>query len=126
MTMLGTTTSADAMSAPTAGNDLSRSSVEVGLGLPEQCGSADAGLAAVPWIEVISPLEQNLSTYQATECFSSRWETGFTPRTDLGKKLRALRSRAIGEGMKLLSEEEVLSEVKRRRGERQDDETVLY
>ncbi|MCL2010115.1 MAG: hypothetical protein FWG71_06160 [Synergistaceae bacterium] len=41
----------------------------------------------------------------------------FTPRTKLGKRLFALRTKAVHAGMKLLSEEEVLEEVKRRRGE---------
>ena len=41
----------------------------------------------------------------------------FTPRTELGKRLAALRAKAVLTGMKLLSEEEVLEEVKRRRGE---------
>jgi excisionase family DNA binding protein len=51
------------------------------------------------------------------EVFSSQWETVFTPRTDLGKRLYALRAKAVVAGMKLFSEEEVLEEVKRRRGE---------
>ena len=41
----------------------------------------------------------------------------FTPRTKLGERLFALRAKAVHAGMKLLSEEEVLEEVKRRRGE---------
>jgi len=36
-------------------------------------------------------------------------------KTELGKKLFALRVRAIKEGIKLLSEDEVLEEVARRR-----------
>jgi hypothetical protein len=40
----------------------------------------------------------------------------FTSRTDLGKKLYTLRSKAVASGMKLYSEEEVLEEIKRRRG----------
>ena len=43
--------------------------------------------------------------------------TLFTSRTELGKRLSALRAKAILAGMTLLSEEEVLEEVKRRRGE---------
>ena len=41
----------------------------------------------------------------------------FTPRTELGKRLSVLRTKAVLGGMKLLSEDEVLEEVKRRRGE---------
>ena len=41
----------------------------------------------------------------------------FTPRTQLVKRLFALRTKAVRAGMKLLSEEEILKEVKSRRGE---------
>jgi hypothetical protein len=47
----------------------------------------------------------------------------FTPRTPLGKKLTQLRMRAMAAGMRLLSQDEVLEEVRRRRGEVEDDET---
>ena len=47
---------------------------------------------------------------------------GFVPRSDWGWKLVELRKRAIDEGMRLLSEDEVLEEVRRRRGEQNDDE----
>lgn len=40
----------------------------------------------------------------------------FVPKTVLGKKLLSLRNKAIISGMKLLSEDEVLEEVKHRRG----------
>ena len=43
-------------------------------------------------------------------------ESEFVPKTELGKKLYALRMQAIASGMKLLSQDEVLEEVKRRRG----------
>jgi hypothetical protein len=46
----------------------------------------------------------------------------FIPRSDLGRKILELRKRAIDEGMRLLSEDEVLEEVRRRRGEQDDDE----
>jgi hypothetical protein len=39
------------------------------------------------------------------------------PRTELGRHLLALRERAIANGMRLLSQEEVLAEVRQRRGE---------
>ena len=50
----------------------------------------------------------------------------FTPRTELGKRLSALRAKAVLAGMKLLSEAEVLEEVKRRRGELKENEKDLY
>lgn len=46
----------------------------------------------------------------------------FIPRTSLGSKLLALRNRAIASGMRLLSEDEVLNEVRRRRGEFENGE----
>ena len=50
----------------------------------------------------------------------------FVPRTPLGKRLVVLRRKAIQAGMKLLTEDEVLEEVRRRRGELEDDEANLY
>ncbi len=73
----------------------------------------------------ISLWTMGISTALTTEVSRSRWETAFVPRTDLGKRLRALRSRAVDSGMTLLSEEEILEEVKRRRGELDSDETYL-
>ena len=49
----------------------------------------------------------------------------FRPRTALGAKLLAIRNRAIISGMPLLSEDEVLNEVKRRRGELENDEADI-
>ena len=77
---------------------------------------ADVDPISVPW-KYVSPVEREKSSCRSTEVFFSRWETGFTPRTELGKRLYALRAKAVSSGMKLLSEEEVLEEVKRRRGE---------
>lgn len=42
-------------------------------------------------------------------------ELEFIPKTEFGKRLYAIRMEAIKAGMKLLSEDEVLEEVKRRR-----------
>ena len=39
------------------------------------------------------------------------------PKTDLGRRLLALRERAIAKGMRLLSQEEILAEIRQRRGE---------
>ena len=49
----------------------------------------------------------------------------FIPRTALGKKLASLRNRAMTSGMKLRTENEVLEEVKRRRGELNIDEKAV-
>jgi hypothetical protein len=46
----------------------------------------------------------------------------FVPRTNFGKKLLELRKKAIDEGMRLLSEDEVLEEVRCRRGDQNNDE----
>jgi|GEM_PF-1963409 len=42
---------------------------------------------------------------------------GFTPKSELGKRLLAIRERAIAGGLKLLTEEEILHEVMLRRGD---------
>ena len=44
-------------------------------------------------------------------------------RTPLGRKLMRLREKAIAGGMRVLSEDEVLDLVSRRRGEPRTDET---
>ena len=79
-----------------------------------------------PWIAFVLPVGREKSTSQATKVIPSHWETGFVPRTALGKRLIALRTKAVTAGMRLLTEEEVLVEVKRRRGEIADDETDLH
>lgn len=79
-----------------------------------------------PWIVFVLPVGREHSTSQATEIIPADWETGFIPRTSLGNKLLALRTKAIAAGMKLLSEEEVLEELQRRRGELEDNETDVY
>ncbi|MDY6832308.1 MAG: hypothetical protein SWC96_10815 [Thermodesulfobacteriota bacterium] len=75
-----------------------------------------------PWIVFVYPVGKERSTYQATEVVSSGLEPDFTPRTALGKTLATLRAKAIATGIQLLSENEVLEEVKRRRGELEADE----
>lgn len=50
----------------------------------------------------------------------------FIPRTSLGKKLMFLRKKAITLGMKLLNEDEILAEVRTRRGELVKNETDIY
>ena len=78
------------------------------------------------WVAFVYPIGGEKSTSQATEVTPTEWESGFIPRTALGKKLATLRIRAIAAGMRLLTEDEVLEEVKRRRGEFEDNETDLY
>jgi hypothetical protein len=46
-------------------------------------------------------------------------------RTPLGQRLMALRESAIAAGMRLMSEDEILEEVARRRGELQSNDTDL-
>lgn len=45
----------------------------------------------------------------------------YTPRTPLGQRLWEIRQRALAEGMQTLNHDEVLLEVKRRRGEIDED-----
>lgn len=86
----------------------------------------DAGQDSVAKERFLSPVENGRSTCQAAEIYVSRWDSAYTPRTDLGKRLYALRIKAVNAGMKLLSEDEVLAEVKSRRGEFEENETDLY
>lgn len=81
-----------------------------------------------PWRplgEVVNPGNQ-VSNYANLVDISSRTVTSFTPapavssfvsRTPLGKKLVEIRQRAILNGLRLLTEEEIRLEVERRRGE---------
>ncbi|MBI4319704.1 MAG: hypothetical protein HY675_14545 [Chloroflexi bacterium] len=48
------------------------------------------------------------------------------PRTELGRRLLALRARALTAGMRLLGEGEVLEEVRKRRGEVKTDDTHVH
>jgi hypothetical protein len=41
----------------------------------------------------------------------------FVPKTEFGRKLLAIREAAIKEGMKLLTDDEVIAEVRARRGD---------
>ena len=71
----------------------------------------------------MSPVSREKGTTQVTKVISSKWETGFTPQTVLGKKLISLRKRHCCGATSQL--EEVLEEVKRRRGELEGDEADL-
>lgn len=94
------------------------------------CGSCERPEINYPrrtaWIAVVYPIGGEKSTSQATEVTPKEWEKGFVPRTALGMRLATLRTKAIAAGMRLLTEDEVLEEVKRRRGEIKDNEADLY
>lgn len=79
-----------------------------------------------PWIALVLPIGNERSTSTTTEVTASTWDIGFVPRTALGERLMTLRAKAVASGMRLLSEEEVLEEVRRRRGELENHETDLY
>ena len=50
----------------------------------------------------------------------------FIHRTELGKRLAAIRNKVLAAGVQLMSENEILEEVKRRRGEFQEHEIDQY
>jgi hypothetical protein len=83
-------------------------------------------ITTIPQMVFIRPFEMGRSTCQSASVFLSEWETVFTPKTEFGRKLYALRTKAVVAGMKLLSEDEVFKEVKRRRGEIDENEKDLY
>ena len=78
---------------------------------------------AVPWVDFVLPVPEEDMSYPSTEILFPKITEEFVPRTPLGRKLLELRNRAIQAGMRLLNADEVLEEVKRRRGELEDDET---
>ncbi|MBI5197839.1 MAG: hypothetical protein HZA19_04430 [Nitrospirae bacterium] len=80
----------------------------------------------LPWITFVLPIAKKESSCQVTEVSLQSEQTVFIPRTALGGKLLALRNRAIESGIKLFTEDEVLEEVRRRRGEIEDNETDVY
>jgi hypothetical protein len=82
--------------------------------------------AAPPWVDFVFPVGMEQSTNQITKGRTTEWVGGFIPRTDLGKRLVALRNKAIAAGMLLLDEDEILEEVRRRRGEIEGDEADLH
>lgn len=70
------------------------------------------------------PVGVEKSSGQTVQVALLSFDRRFVPRTPLGKRLAALRAEAIASGMKLLSQDEVLQEVKRRRGELTDEEDL--
>jgi len=120
--MIGTMTLTDEISGRMTRSDLFPFSWEDWPGMVDRRREDAPREKAVPWMVIIRPVEEERSTCQSLNVFLSRWETVFTPRTELGRRLYTLRTKAVEAGMKLLSEEEVLEEVKRRRGESEEDE----
>ena len=78
------------------------------------------------WIIVVPSIGNQIMSRSVIEFSFPGITEVFVPRTPLGKRLVALRRKAIQAGMKLLTEDEVLEEVRRRRGELEDDEADLY
>jgi len=74
----------------------------------------------------VLPAGVDKSTSQVTKVTSADWAGEYIPQTALGKSLMALRKKAIASGMKLLSADEVLEEVKHRRGENDGNNADLY
>lgn len=78
-----------------------------------------------PWVKLTLPLGKEKMSNHITDVHSLAKKIEFIPRTNLGRKLLELRKRAIDEGMQLLSEDEVLEEVRRRRGEENTNEAHI-
>lgn len=124
--MTGTMALTNEISGRMTGSSLFPFSCEDWLGVANRSREGTPREPAVPNMVFIMPVEKKISTCQSTKVSLSEWELVFTPRTDLGKRLYALRTKAVVSGIRLLSEEEVLDEVKRRRGELEEDEKDLY
>jgi hypothetical protein len=124
--MIGTMTLTNEISGRMTGSVLLSSLWEDRPGSVVRQREAEIREVPVARIVCISPLEQERTTFQATRVTPCHWESDFVPRTALGRKLLDLRNRAIAAGIRLLTEDEVLEEVRRRRGEIEGDEKDLY
>lgn len=76
---------------------------------------------AMPSIPIAMPvytfeLPRRMST-QTAEISTMNERRAYAPKTPLGKKLMAIRERAIASGLRLLTEDEISDEIRRRRGE---------
>lgn len=78
------------------------------------------------WLIILSPVDTDRSTSHASVIRVGNDVDNFAPQERLAAKLLRLRQKAIDAGMRLLDADEVLEEVKRRRGEIEADETDLY
>jgi len=81
---------------------------------------------AASWVNFVLPAREEDMSYRSTEIICPEMTEEFVPRTPLGRKLLSLRIQAIRAGMRLLSADEVLEEVRRRRGELEADEADVY
>lgn len=72
------------------------------------------------WINYSFPIGEEKVSGKITEVVLVE-PRKFVPRTPLGERLFFLRRRAINSGLRLLSADEVLEEVRRRRGELEDN-----
>jgi len=79
-----------------------------------------------PGIIYRRPISKEMDSNQTIEVVAWSISNRTIARTALGRKLSELRNRAIAAGMKLLNEDEILEEVKRRRGELPNDEADIY
>jgi len=68
------------------------------------------------WIEFTLPISTARMTSNATVVTLADCESAYVPRTPLGRKLLALRAKAVSAGVTLLNEEQVREEVRRRHG----------
>ena len=69
------------------------------------------------WIDVVWSITGKTASRPITKFSMLEITERFEPRTQLGKRLFALRRKAIQDGIKLLTEDEILEEIRRRRGE---------
>lgn len=113
--MVGTMTLTNEISGRMTSSILYPVNWESGLNCELRSYDRTDGMALPLGITLIFSVSKERSTYQSTVI--SQEETRFVPRTPLGEKLCALRAKAILAGMRVLSEEEILEEIKRRRGE---------
>lgn len=77
------------------------------------------------WRFRVMPVGDDEISYRMTDVFFPTETEGFAPRTALGRKLMSLRKTAVASGMRLLTEDEVIEEVKWRRGELEGHEADL-
>lgn len=87
---------------------------------------AESWRRATLWVNFVLPVREEDMSYRSTEIVAPEITEEFVPRTPLGRKLLSLRIRAIQAGMTLLSADEVFEELKRRRGEIEDNEANLH
>lgn len=98
----------------------SQGTYSVSLGYDILAQILDPKDADLAFPETISAFDYQLdgiqgSSFQTSEISMELHK--YKPKTALGKKLLALRQQAIRRGLRLLSAEEIIQEVKRRRGE---------